>query len=290
MPSRPRTRASTTPLDSDVDPMTGLSPDFPVSGRQRVDAGQTNGLGDFVWLDEDGDGVQDASEPGIAGVVVDLIESGVAPIAQTSTDSQGRYHFADLTPGTYSLSFTAPADFAFAAQDQGGDEALDSDVDPVTGETPSFLFDNSTIDLEIDAGLEPAMIGNRVWLDEDADGLQDEGESGLAGVTVRLLDAADLEVASTVTDADGLYGFLGVPTGDYRIEVILPIDGVFSSQDVGGDDLIDSDVDPATGRSALFSYQAASASRTWDAGLRLLPFFADGFESGDFSAWSGVAP
>ena len=33
-------------------------------------------IGDFVWLDLDGDGVQDAGEPGLGGVTVELRDSG----------------------------------------------------------------------------------------------------------------------------------------------------------------------------------------------------------------------
>ncbi|MEM6796507.1 MAG: hypothetical protein AAF725_21220 [Acidobacteriota bacterium] len=40
----------------------------------------------------------------------------------------------------------------------------------------------------------------------------------------------------------------------------------------------------------LFGYEAGSASRSWDAGLRVLPLFADDFESGTVSAWSVVSP
>ena len=276
-------------LDSDVDPMTGLSADFAVSGRSRLDAGQTNGLGDFVWLDEDGNGLQDAGEPGVSDVAVSLLDAGAMQVAQTITDDEGRYVFGDVAPGTYSLAFTAPPGFAFSAQDQGGDENLDSDVDSV-GETMSFSFTAGTIDLDVDAGLEPAVIGNRVWLDEDTNGLQDAGEIGFGGITVRLLDAAGIEIASTTTDANGLYGFSGIAAGEYRIEVVPPTDGVFSSQDIGGNDLIDSDVDPITGRSEPFNYTADSASRNWDAGLRILPLFADGFESGDTSGWSSSVP
>ena len=106
---------------------------------------------------------------------------------------------------------------------------------------------------------------------------------------MRLLDATDLEVASTTTDSSGVYQFAGVASGAHRIEVSLPVDGVYSSQGFGGDtlegDLI-GDVDPSSGRSELFAYMAGSASRSWDAGLRILPIFAEGFESGDTSAWS----
>jgi len=44
-----------------------------------------------------------------------------------------------------------------------------------------------------------------------------------------------------------------------------------------------------SGRSDLFDSTAGTASQRWDAGLRLPPLFADGFESGDTSAWSSSA-
>ena len=209
--------------------------------------------------------------------------------ATTSTDMAGFYSFAPAA-GDYYLEFILPPDNAFAPRDQGADDDADSDVNAASGTTSVFTLLPGTVDGSHDAGLEPAVIGNRVWLDQNADGRQQPAEPGLEGVTVRLLDAADLEMASAVTGTDGVYGFLGIPTGSYRIEVVLPTDGVFSTPDVGGDDLIDSDVDPTTGRSPLFSYTSASASRSWDAGLQILPLFADGFESGDTSVWTSSSP
>ena len=250
-------------------------------------------VGNRVWLD-DGNGIQDGGEVGIAGVTVNLYDSGDQLLDTTVTGDDGDYGFAP-GPGTYYLEFMLPADMAFAPRDRGPEDGTDSDANIESGTTALFTLAAGQVDLSRDAGLEPAVIGNRVWLDENADGRQQPGEVGLAGVTVRLLDPSDAEVASTTTAADGIYGFPGIAAGDYRIEVVLPTDAVFSIQDVDGatpgpEDLIDSDVDPGTGRSELFSYEAGTASRSWDAGLRLLPFFSDGFVSGDLSAWSSVTP
>ncbi|SPY38527.1 Serine-aspartate repeat-containing protein D precursor [Peptoniphilus harei] len=63
--------------------------------------------------------------------------------------------------------------------------------------------------------LKPSSIGDRVWLDEDANGIQDAGEKGVEGVTVKLLDkdgspAKDFNgnlVQDQVTDANGNYKF-----------------------------------------------------------------------------------
>ncbi|MEM8998228.1 MAG: SdrD B-like domain-containing protein, partial [Acidobacteriota bacterium] len=190
-------------------------------------------------------------------------------------------------PGHYGVYCVRPGGWAFARPDGGGDDAADSDV-RASGTTATFTLGPGVVDTGRDAGLEPAVIGNRVWIDADADGRQQPAEVGLPGVTVRLLDGADVEVAATATGADGVYQFPGVAAGSYRIEVERPADGVFSPRDVGQDDLIDSDVDPATGRGELFEYTAGSADRRWDAGLRLAPLLADGFESGDTSAWSAT--
>ncbi len=60
--------------------------------------------------------------------------------------------------------------------------------------------------------LPPVEIGNRVWMDADANGIQDPSEMALAGVTVRLYNGATL-VATAVTDTNGSYAFSNDPRG-----------------------------------------------------------------------------
>lgn len=62
-------------------------------------------------------------------------------------------------------------------------------------------------------------IGDRVWVDSNADGVQDVGEPGIPGVTVTLHDAAGGQIASTVTGADGAYLFDGYHSGTYSVRV-----------------------------------------------------------------------
>src|SRR3972149_6270862 len=88
-------------------------------------------------------------------------------------------------------------------------------------------------------------IGDLVWEDVDADGVQDPGEEGMGGVTVRLFDDAGTEVASTVTDDDGAYSFLNLRYGEYHVEVDLPAGLVVSPRNRGSDDAVDSDIDLA---------------------------------------------
>lgn len=70
-------------------------------------------IGDTVWLDEDGDGVQDPGEPGIPGVRVELTDDYGNLIATTITDGNGNYSF-QVVPGTYRVGM------AFSNGDPGG--------------------------------------------------------------------------------------------------------------------------------------------------------------------------
>ena len=245
-------------------------------------------VGDRVWLD-DGDGIQDGGEGGVAGVTVNLYSSDHVLQDSTVTNIDGLYGFSP-GPGDFYLEFVLPSDMAYAPRDQGMDDSTDSDVNAQSGTTSVFTLAAGDGNPSLDAGFEPAIIGNRVWLDADGDGVQQDDENGLEGVTVRLLDASGAEVAVTETGEGGVYGFLGVPTNEYRIEVTAPAGYDFTRPDAEAGDLVDSDVDPETGLTPLFSYQAASASQGWDAGLVIPAIFTDGFETGDLSAWSEDVP
>ncbi len=110
-------------------------------------------IGDFVWLDEDQNGVQDAGEPGLPDVIVHLRDCQGGILAETMTDADGLYVFADVAPGDYSLHFVLPDGYEFTLQNQGLDPGLDSDVDPQTGGTMCTTLAAGEVDLSWDAGL-----------------------------------------------------------------------------------------------------------------------------------------
>ena len=66
-------------------------------------------MGDFCWLDLDGDGLQGMDEPGIPNVKITLTRDG-AVVAETETDQYGFYRFNDLYPASYTLQVAAPAE------------------------------------------------------------------------------------------------------------------------------------------------------------------------------------
>ncbi|MCB0535702.1 MAG: hypothetical protein KDD14_26085, partial [Saprospiraceae bacterium] len=150
--------------DSDADPNNGGMTVFEnlVAGEDNpdYDAGlvQPAFIGDFVWQDTNGNGIQDGREPGIPGVTVNLYadanQDGVpdgAPIATDVTDANGEYGFP-VDPGSYVVEFVTPGGFNPTDANQGGDDTIDSDADPVTGQTGIITLSSGENDPTNDAG------------------------------------------------------------------------------------------------------------------------------------------
>ncbi len=107
------------------------------------------------------------------------------------------------------------------------------------------------------------ILGNRVWLDSNKNGIQDPGEPGIGGICVNLYDANGNLVQQTTTDTNGYYGF-NVDAGTYTIEFVKPSYLDFTKQNAG-DENLDSDADATTGRTQAISVDQDDLSR--DAGM-----------------------
>lgn len=263
-------------------------------------------LGSTVWSDLNGDGIQDPGEPGVVGVVVNLLDGSGSPIldgdgnaTSVTTDANGGYLFI-VDPGRdYILEFVPPTDTSFTLQGVGSDLALDSDVDPNTNKTAVIMVNNNEVNLDIDAGLtvpQNASLGDLVWNDANGDGIKDGGESGLAGVTVKLYDSSAALLGTEVTDSAGAYNFTGLAAGDYTVEFLPPSGYVLSPQDATGD-TIDSDADPVTFTTATITLSVSENGDTIDAGMYRLAAIgnyvwidenADGVQDAGESGIAGV--
>jgi len=107
------------------------------------------------------------------------------------------------------------------------------------------------------------ILGNRVWHDENKNGIQEAWENGLGGVCVNLYDAGGGLIQQTTTDSNGYYGF-NVVKRDYHVEFIRPPEMEFAQKNAGEEEN-DSDVDPATGRTGALD--VTSSLLDVDAGL-----------------------
>ncbi|HWH26553.1 MAG TPA: SdrD B-like domain-containing protein [Pseudolysinimonas sp.] len=206
----------------------------------------TAALGQLVWWDLDGNGVQDAGEPGLAGVDITALYYGPDDLPgtiddrtfTTTTVADGTWSIPDVPLGSYRVtvdSSTLPAGFG-PSFDADGTGTPHTSVVTITGAnlTQNFGYRGSR------------SLGDLVWLDADADGVQQAGsEPGLGGVTVELdwsgpdgaLGGGDDLTLSTVTDASGAYSFIGLPAGDYRARVVtatLPAASLGAVSDLQG--------------------------------------------------------
>jgi fimbrial isopeptide formation D2 family protein/uncharacterized repeat protein (TIGR01451 family) len=255
--------------DSDANGAGVIVPTMIFSGDARtdLDAGlfQRVAIGDRVWMDSNGNGLQDPGEPNARGITVRLLDAGGTVIATTATDAAGAYSFANLLPGTYSVRFVAPGGTVFTTRDAGND-ALDSDANPTNGSTGRITLTSGQTNNTRDAGLLlAASIGDRVWADLDRDGRQDAEEPGIAGVTVRLLDATGGVAATTTTDAGGFYNFGNLRPGNYSVEFVTP-GGFTPTLRDSGDDAGDSDAG-AGGRTGSYTLVQDQDLTTVDAGF-----------------------
>jgi uncharacterized repeat protein (TIGR01451 family) len=114
---------------------------------------------------------------------------------------------------------------------------------------------------------ESNSVGNRVWIDSDEDGIQDQGEAGISGVTVNLYSTGPVLVGTTTTDASGIYEFSAIQPGDYYLTFVLPSGYSFSPLNQGGDDTLDSDVNTVTGQTTSFKVEPGVSYPDWDAGI-----------------------
>lgn len=231
--------------------------------------GKSNGLGDLeslastarigdrVWADVDGNGLQDAGEVSIPGVAIELLDAKGAAIinpatkapAVVITDAAGRW-VAAVDAGVAVQARVAEANWAaggvFAdggsyagwvlTKTAAGAAGLDSNAD----QTSKLILGSGgvtllagTLDYSFDVGLMPSKIPagaqtvrGVVYGDGNATGSRDGSESGAARVTVGLFsgdcatpatDALGRPVSAATTDPSGAFAFTGLASGEYCV-------------------------------------------------------------------------
>jgi uncharacterized repeat protein (TIGR01451 family) len=131
-----------------------------VSNRADVTV-HSGSIGHRVWLDSNGDGLQESGESGIAKVDVRLSgtdDLGAQVIRTTASDASGLYRFDGLRPGDYRVAFANPGG-GWTTQHVGSDRAIDSDVNAsgIAETTLASVKQDTDIlslasDLHVDAG------------------------------------------------------------------------------------------------------------------------------------------
>ena len=267
--------------------------------------GKANGLGEIValcdnaplqvgnriWLDTDGDGVQDPGETPIQSVVVELWadtnSDGTVDtqIGTDTTDANGSYHFGGTGADNLTSSEISPAavhEVRIASSNFNGGQPLnnltpttpnndatsngderDSDGVVFPGDIVTAQFttgDYGENDFSFDFGFVTTggsspnhSIGNRVWYDTDNDGIIDGTEVGISGISVSLFADAD---------SNGTPDTPGSPVGTVTTDAngYYRFDGL-----AAGDYVVRINPSNFTGGAALEGYSNTTGNNTADA-------------------------
>ncbi|MEM9549234.1 MAG: SdrD B-like domain-containing protein [Bacteroidota bacterium] len=271
-------------FDSDPDNI----PDNDPPGEDDIDNAEINlsiggSIGDFVWNDFDGDGIQDAGEPGIPDVMVELFDATDNLIAVTTTDGNGLYLFTDVIGGDYYIVFTQDNEDLAPTVTGAGNDANNSNVTGENGPGSTGVFtlltgeDNTTIDAGYFQCLD--IIGV-TYYDVNEDDIRQPTENGINGLVTNLYrrvngvwilwDSETTHHDYATPSDDGIWDFC-VPPGTYYIEVVLPPVGLVTVRPFIGGSNYDSDINGANGPNTTPSFTLNPGGSKTDLGAGYYP-------------------
>lgn len=177
----------------------------------------------------------------LAGVLIELRNASGQVIATQTTGADGKYLFANLRAGVYSLTETTPA--ALLEGDSkvgssGGVKVNGSQISQITigGGVTATDYDFCE--------LTPSDLSGHTFYDQNNNGRRDSGELPLSSVLVTLWDDAGSKVAEMRTNSQGYYQFNRLRPGTYRVTEQTPSEylpgqaavGTVSGKTVGSGD------------------------------------------------------
>ncbi|AKK02145.1 SdrD B-like domain-containing protein [Corynebacterium epidermidicanis] len=252
----------------------------------HIDAGNSAITGQYL-TDVNRNNLQDAGDIPREGLMVRLKEvtkdaagnEVLRSVAQTYTDANGNYKFTSLPAANYKVLFEIVPSTTFATPLVGSNSAVNSDpVAPVTVPAGTYqatntfaVAENSTTN-DIDALVYSlATISGRVFDDVDGDGSRvDQTDKDLSGIKVELLRPDGSVAATTTTNTDGTYSFVGLPVGTYSVRIPAPPAGYTYTKKTGDDSAINvADLSDILGNGQTTLFKAVEGQNpNIDAGLQ----------------------
>ena len=253
------------------------------TASQEITGNEVASIGDFVWEDNNGNGLQDPNESGVNGVTVNLFAdfnndgqpdipdfaSCTTTTSNNPTTGEPGYYSFDVYEASYVVQFVAPSGFTFTPQAQGGDRTIDSDVNPSTGLSNTIAINAGQNILDIDAGFfTTSGLGGVVFNDANANGIFDDDEMGIDGVEITLFDVNGEVVGTLITSTDpttgevGAYCFDDLAPSAFFAEITLPDGNVLSPANSRSDDDLDSDADESNGPNTTSTFDIAPGVKT----------------------------
>ncbi len=240
------------------------------SGNDFVDElnTATGTISGTITDDTDGDGNGNTA---ISGVTIKLFnQDGTVEIDSTITDASGNYTFNNVIIGaSYQVQEVNNAGYGDVKDiDSSNDNTIDVDLTATSTSAGNDFVD-----------AQDASISGVIWSDANSDGLDNNSESGVDGLTVILTGGgpdgvigtgSDDTTETTTTAGGGLYSFTGLNPGE-EYQVTFPTSAAgysgLTTQDSGSDDTIDSDANTSTGITDIITLSVNEDQTDVDGGL-----------------------
>lgn len=175
----------------------------------------------------------DPAVHGLAAVQLDLFDGLGEWVATTFTDADGRYEFADLPPGLYSIRESTPTGLINGASHVGTVDGLRVGT-ATADQIEAIRLGSGGIGADYNfCEHSPAEVTGYVYHDQNQSGLRDPDELGIGGVTIGLYDGQGTLLEQTQTDSTGAYRFAGLLAGAYELREMQPA-GWLDGQDSAG--------------------------------------------------------
>ncbi len=275
-------------VDSDLDNSNGpgTSMSFTIAGCEtvaHVDAGffVCSRIGKKVFFDKNENNLCDVGETGINGVVIEIYRRNELTgefvlfgeqTSGTNADT-GEYGFwsACVPPGDYYLQITTSIDGLALVLADAGDDSIDSDFTESNGPgtTDIFTVESGVDKCDIAAGfMIEATLGDRVWYDQNANGMREASEPGMEDILVEVYNQSGYKVGQAYTNQNGSYTLQGLGTQDHYVK-FTPPPGYGFTMAFMGDEETSSVVDHSNGLNTTPHYSTVCGIHTpnVDAGL-----------------------
>jgi hypothetical protein len=155
----------------------------------------------IVFADNNGNGIQDLGDLGIANRTVILVDGNGTRLVDQTTNVNGTYSFSGVAPGAL-LVQTAPVPVNHLPS-----TGFNSYARPTIagGTTNTVNFPMTPISLP-----NLATVNGTVFEDINNDGIRNGNDTGLAGVQVFVVDFLTLTQTTVLTNANGTYSATGI--------------------------------------------------------------------------------
>ena len=194
-----------------------------------------------LYHDVDGSFTRTPGEAAFAGVTVSLTDGDGAKIATTTTDAEGHYRFGSLRKGRYTITVTRSPEMR--------DMAVTGTYDKSRANTVRVKILDASVS-SVDFGfVGTGSAGGKTWFDHNHNGIRDDGEPGVPGVRVTLLNSAGFPatadangkaISPVTTGADGSYSFGQLLPGTYYVAFQTPMGMEATATGAGNDGSRDS--------------------------------------------------